>query len=93
MTDTRRAAEGSCARFYWDALRWPAGAPLPDRIEVDDVDAALSRVWDFGGTVVCCGQGDDLGLTTVRFRDPAGRVVTLTRSPQTGRGLSPPPAA
>ena len=63
--------------FYENALQWSVDA-LPDSIEVPDVEEALARVWDFGGTVrmgPCAGPwgGRPMGF----FHDPSGRLVRL----------------
>jgi len=55
------------------------GLPLAGHVEVDDIEATLSRVWDHGGTIV--STDDVLGVGSVPrsaiFRDPGGHLVSI----------------
>jgi hypothetical protein len=82
-------------RFRFDRAhdRWPLPfytrvfdreivGPAPSHLEVDDLDAILSRVWDFGGTILSISQptssrGAGMSATVA---DPNGHLVSIVQS-------------
>ena len=53
--------------------------PVPSRLEVQDIDAILSRVWDFGGTILSVSQAASAcgAAMSATFADPSGHLVSI----------------
>jgi uncharacterized protein len=69
----------------WVTGRPPLGAPgVLIYIMVDDMESALERVVDHGGTIVQ-PVGADHPEITARFRDPGGNVLGLYQEPAAAR--------
>ena len=83
MCYTRRA-NPSLRAFYakvfdTNAFGGDAGTCLPTRVEVDDVDETLARVWNLGGAIVSASDWHALEGTPIAatFRDPGGNLVSI----------------
>jgi hypothetical protein len=52
---------------------------VPPSVEVEDIESTLTRVWDFGGTIVSTVDSDrvDGSLAAATFRDPVGRLISI----------------
>ena len=54
-----------------------ADTASPIRIDVDDIESTLTRVWDFGGTIVATRDSPTGELARATVRDPSGRFVLV----------------
>jgi hypothetical protein len=68
--------------FYRRVFDRDIAEPLPNRLEVQDIDAILSRVWDFGGTILSVSQPTSSrgAPTAATVADPSGRLVSIVQS-------------
>ena len=69
--------------FYREISGGAAVTAVPRRVVVDDIEATLSRVWDFGGTILSVSFADHLqaSVASATFTDPRGHIVSLVRAP------------
>lgn len=72
-----KLAEFYGAVFNTDVFVVRAGSAAPSRIEVDDIESTLTRVWDLGGTIVSASESADGLVTRATIRDLRGRLVTI----------------
>lgn len=86
MPVTERALTDFYTAVFETTLFADLGLPLPAQVEVDDIEATLSRVWDFGGTIV--STDDVVGLGSIprsaTFRDPRGHLVSIVAATSGG---------
>ena len=68
--------------FYREISNGIRFMTIPTRLQVEDLEATLSRVWDLGGTIVSiAGAGPGDGSTpAATFADPRGNLVTLVQT-------------
>jgi predicted enzyme related to lactoylglutathione lyase len=79
--DARRVAgdDDALRRFYRDLCDGSPPLPIPVHLEVPDLEATLSRVWDLGGTIVSVvvPAPERGGSATATFVDPRGNRVSV----------------
>ena len=68
--------------FYRRVFDRDIAEPLPSRLEVQDIDTILSRVWDFGGTILSVSQAASAcgAAMSATFADPSGHLVSIIQS-------------
>jgi predicted enzyme related to lactoylglutathione lyase len=79
-----RRADSALAAFYVAAFGIALSTEemreaLPTAVEVDDLESALARVWDHGGTILSTPDDRCAGVTPAiaTIRDPRGNLVSL----------------
>ena len=66
--------------FYRAAFDGLAVLMPPASIEVSDLGASLSRIWDFGGSIVAIREAPTGEPVTATVRDPAGNLVQVVET-------------
>ena len=81
--DTRNVLDGdeTLQAFYRGLANGEAPTSIPARLEVHDVEATLTRVWDLGGTIVSlfAPHPSSESIAGATFADPRGNLVSLVQ--------------
>jgi predicted enzyme related to lactoylglutathione lyase len=74
-------ADDTLRAFYRALCDRAMPLTVPVRLEVEDLEATLSRVWDLGGTIVSisAAKTGDGSSPAATFADPRGNLVTIVQ--------------